>query len=352
MNVRSELKVNELNNDIIYKNFISLGHYCGVASSMSKYGLRASSGIFDWITSSFEGVLRCFENDFNEFFHFNNLQINEVDSKKIFDSKYKFWFIHDVNNDLNIEYQNIIDKYSRRIEKFKISISEPTCFIRSISDLEELKFINENYEFIVKLLKQRNTNNNIIFLLSHEFSNNNVDIKNLYIVNKYDGSTDDSLRGLFDGNQQLLSFFREHYNNYTRLENQLWDRERILCVKNKQVLSLKKQKDILKKIINLDTNSINNAMKLNIGIYGAGLNGKTLYYKIRECYNVCCFIDTYSNETEFDKIPIVRINDINNFNISLIVITTGYDYKLIFSDLTMERNVNILSLDEFLLTVD
>ena len=53
-----------------FKNFISLGYYCGTAASMSKLGIRNSSGPFDWYTSELIGVLECLENDFSDFLGF------------------------------------------------------------------------------------------------------------------------------------------------------------------------------------------------------------------------------------------------------------------------------------------
>lgn len=40
-----------------YINCISLGWYCGTASSCSRLGLRSFSGPFDWILSDFEYVI-------------------------------------------------------------------------------------------------------------------------------------------------------------------------------------------------------------------------------------------------------------------------------------------------------
>lgn len=51
-----------------FEQFISLGLHCFTAASMSKYGLRSSSGPFDWlITADFGWVLRYMETDFSGF---------------------------------------------------------------------------------------------------------------------------------------------------------------------------------------------------------------------------------------------------------------------------------------------
>ena len=51
----------------MYNSFISLGWFCGVASSMSKYGLRSFSSPFDWYFSDFKSVLHFIETDFIDF---------------------------------------------------------------------------------------------------------------------------------------------------------------------------------------------------------------------------------------------------------------------------------------------
>ena len=59
----------------MFDYFISLGFTCPVASSMSKYGLRSFSGVFDWlITPDFGWVLHYIETDFKDFLLQENLE--------------------------------------------------------------------------------------------------------------------------------------------------------------------------------------------------------------------------------------------------------------------------------------
>ena len=51
----------------MYEHIVSLGWYCGVAASMSRYGFREMSGPFDWMFSDFEGVLHFLETSFEDF---------------------------------------------------------------------------------------------------------------------------------------------------------------------------------------------------------------------------------------------------------------------------------------------
>ena len=52
----------------MFHNFISLGAWCPTAASMSKYGLRNGSFLFDWLgTPRFESVIHFIENEFSDF---------------------------------------------------------------------------------------------------------------------------------------------------------------------------------------------------------------------------------------------------------------------------------------------
>jgi hypothetical protein len=63
------------------------------------------------------------------------------------------------------------EKYCRRIKRFYESISEPTLFVRYISDEQllngsskELLWIEEHYDEIIALLKSFNEDNEILFI--------------------------------------------------------------------------------------------------------------------------------------------------------------------------------------------
>lgn len=59
----------------MYDHIVSLGWYCGIASSMAKNGFRENSGPFDWMFSSLEGVLHFLESSFEDFLDWNHLEI-------------------------------------------------------------------------------------------------------------------------------------------------------------------------------------------------------------------------------------------------------------------------------------
>ena len=152
---------------------MSLGFFCGVAQETEHTFLRSFSGVFDWvITESFERVLDLIESGFVGFLDEQNLlQEYGVNPAYYYDEKYKIHFYHDFSAYKTFESQiaKVKQKYNKRIHNFLNKICEPTLFIRYCSGKDELKFIDQNYDKILKILKQYNSNNNIIFLFHEDY---------------------------------------------------------------------------------------------------------------------------------------------------------------------------------------
>lgn len=71
----ADLENNKFKMDHVqYENCISLGWFCGCASSLSKLGLRSASGPFDWYFSDLWAVLEQIENAFKDFMRRENLK--------------------------------------------------------------------------------------------------------------------------------------------------------------------------------------------------------------------------------------------------------------------------------------
>lgn len=85
--------------DNMFDNFVSLGNECPVAVSMSKYGLRNWSGVFDWlVTGNFNIVLHLIEHNFKDFMLKESLE-NLPNNKNAFqDKKFGIIFIHDLED--------------------------------------------------------------------------------------------------------------------------------------------------------------------------------------------------------------------------------------------------------------
>lgn len=193
-----------------YDNCISLGWFCGTASSMSRYGLRSHSGPFDWYYSKLDSVLKVMETDFQDFMKKENLLIDSKDYRVFHDIKYGFRFNHDVQNDFEIEYSMIYRKYMRRAEYFMASVQQPTCFIRTVRSEEEIKFIEENKDYIYKVIKRSNSNNEIIFLILRYMR----ELPNSYIwfrlnIEQYVGRTYE-MRHMFDSSEDFSEYCKKH----------------------------------------------------------------------------------------------------------------------------------------------
>jgi hypothetical protein len=184
---------------------VSLGWFCGTASSLSKLGLRSQSGPFDWYFSHYWAVLNQIENDFQDFMVKDNLEIQEDNDKVFKDTKYGFICNHDIQDNFENEYELIRNKYLRRVKKFRETIKQPTVFFRCIRDNEEVEYINHNWEYAEKLLKRFNEKNHIIYVY-HSGLHNLTDRVQSYClgINQYIGKTYE-MRHMFDTSDELLN---------------------------------------------------------------------------------------------------------------------------------------------------
>ena len=159
---------------INFTNYISLGYFCEVAQDLGTLGLRSFSSPFDWGISSFPFVLQAIENGFEGFMDYDELSQSMTYRNYYHDDKYHFWFYHDFSMfiPLDKQYENVKKKYTRRINRFMKEIKKPTLFVRYISSEQldatgqsvELEFIEQNYKYILNMLRQYNSNNDIIFI--------------------------------------------------------------------------------------------------------------------------------------------------------------------------------------------
>lgn len=166
-------------------HYISLGYFCSVASELEKLGLRTESSPFDWVISDFKGVITNIQNHFSDYLDYNFLS-QDIHNHAIYkNTKYNISFYHDFNKYTSLKKQlpQVIEKYNRRIERFYKLISAPTLFIRYISDEEvingvskELLYIEENYEYIIELLKLFNQSNDILFIANDGVSSSKLTI--------------------------------------------------------------------------------------------------------------------------------------------------------------------------------
>lgn len=148
-----------------YINCVSLGWFCGTASSLSKLGLRSWSGPFDWYYSHFESVLDCINTDFSDFMKAENLYESEEDEKIFLCKRYGFRCNHDIQNTFSVEIEGICQKYLRRARRFIEETKQPTLFFRTVRDMEEIDYIVNNIDYILSVIKKNNSSNDICFVL-------------------------------------------------------------------------------------------------------------------------------------------------------------------------------------------
>lgn len=169
-------------------HYISLGHSCSIAMDLEKMGLRSESLPFDWLISDFKGVMQAIENHFEDFLTYEYMQQARPNRAYYRNYKYNIQFYHDFDkyHPLADQIDAVQEKYNRRIERFYKTISEPTLFIRYITNTQlvdeptnELVWIEQNYDSILKIIKSFNQENEIIFIANEGTSSSIVP---LYIV--------------------------------------------------------------------------------------------------------------------------------------------------------------------------
>lgn len=160
-----------------FKNIISLGAFCFVASELRRYEVRKKAYPFDWIITDLKTVIELIENEFLNFTALKYLEKKEENNIVFYDNNaYSLIrFIHDFNE--NCDNTVLIqDKYQRRIQRFYQDIKSETLFVRYIINQGEYKYILKKHDKISKLLKSFNSNNDIIYIV-------NDDIKINYFFN-------------------------------------------------------------------------------------------------------------------------------------------------------------------------
>ncbi|MCI8504651.1 MAG: hypothetical protein HFI67_00490 [Lachnospiraceae bacterium] len=189
-----------------YDNCLSLGWFCGTASSLSKLGLRNFSGPFDWYFSDFDSVITQIDNEFTDFMIKENLEIIENRPTEFKDKKYNFYCVHDVKDDFDKEYADIYHKYIKRAKRFIESIKNPTCFFRAVRSEKEIKYIVNNTEYIENVLKRYNSSNSIIYILLNGMSPLPNNFKWFRLtLEQYIGKTYE-MRNMFNQSEELLLF--------------------------------------------------------------------------------------------------------------------------------------------------
>lgn len=326
----------------MFKNFISLGNYCGVAASMSKLGLRNASGPFDWyISSDFKGVLSCLENDFKDFLKIDNLEID--DNKVAFkDIKHGFCLGHEIKTCFEQEYDGVCRKYLRRIDVFREQIRQKSCFIRAVFDEKELEYIKSNREYIQSIIKRGNADNEIIYIISKSINGSDGLTSPFFVVeSSYAAKNKIELRALFDSNEELLNFCMSQFDEKMRYQNMVFDLQ-------KENREMEYRYGLMNKIDKI--NLFKAGFPAEIIIYGVGRIGKYFYHKVKNVCKVCLFIDkSPKGAASFEGVPVFRFGmPLKEFADIPVIVTPCYEYEEIRESLiNIYGKTDIIPLTDF-----
>lgn len=187
-----------------YSNYISLGSFCSVAMELERYGLRSASYPFDWLLSPFNGVIEAINSKFEALF---DESLYEQSKQRLYvyrNSKYNFEFVHDFTKykPLSSQFSTFCEKYNRRINRFFEAVGNPTLFIRYISGISELKWIEQNWDFICASVKKFNEKNEFLFV-----ANNGISSNMFQLYNVAPDKNDSVSRSFFSANEMLQEYF-------------------------------------------------------------------------------------------------------------------------------------------------
>lgn len=290
----------------MFKNYVSLGGACDVAKGLKKYYLRSQSGPFDWLVSPFEGVIDCIENQFEDFLVRENLDLDLENKRHFKDRKYDFTYLHDVKNNLDEEYFEIKTKYNRRIEKFKQSIIEPTCFIRRLRNVKEIEFILKNREHIEEVIMQSNSANKLIFILPKSFKSYAEGLDSYYVGEPWNKMKAEDLSNIFDTSPELLSYLLSNADPDIIINNILYSHsgyENRLMYASTLISSYFNELVVKKRKIDIETD------KKYILISGGGIFGRLFYEMTHEQEKICLFIDSESRASQYMGHPILKAHE-------------------------------------------
>ncbi|WP_300791520.1 DUF1796 family putative cysteine peptidase [uncultured Acetatifactor sp.] len=326
--------------------FISLGGACPVAASMSKYGLRSFSGVFDWlVTSDFSWVLHYIETEFRDFLLRENLEQCDKYPNHFYDKQSGIEFLHETEN-FEKQYEKLRDKYNRKICRFLEKTKLRVCYLRSVQSAEEAEYIRDNADYIKSVIQKNNYESEIVFLCKRELSVYNLFAFRYYVIpGVWSAKSREALRAYFDHADDFLNFCGKNYYGINFVKNIAVDAEKEEAVHK---LTYRRYKT-LEALLEYDFRAVTWPPK--VIIYGAGIIGKELCRKIRTFTQVICFIDMQKAGNQFENIEIVSTNHINfRFMADIkVIVTATYDLENIKSILldTFQRE-NIISIDDIL----
>lgn len=309
-----------------YNNFVSLGWFCGTASSLSKIGLRGASGPFDWLFSDYWAVLQQIKDGFKDFMVRENLETIESSPMEFYDKKYGFYCNHDIKQSFESEIEDIQSKYQRRAKRFLKILEEPTVLFRTIRDEDEIEFINHYWQYAERIIKEFNSQNIVVYVkckhlnnLTNEVRSFNLDIED-YIGEIYE------MRHMFASSKELMSFCLRIQNRLTMECNKKYDWKhngyRIIV-------------SYILKLIEQDKDGMDSLLLRKIGIereeglyiWGAGEYGMLLANYLRKRgVNIVSIIDNNHNKRVESGFKIISFDNVDD-KIPIFIAVGREEYK-------------------------
>lgn len=240
-------------------------------------------------------------------------------------------------------YDALEQKYRKRIDRFLRETEKRTCFLRFCANSEEISYILENYQYIEKIIKKRNNQNEIIFLIKKDYYFQKPLPFQYYIMPVE--SPGKALRNYFDGANQFLDYCAHHFDAVSMMRNLEFDVKK--RDEETQMRIKQRRYETLLKLFDLDCTKI--SIPKDIIIYGAGNIGVSFYKKVKGICNTICFVDRKRAGEKIDDLPIIKVEELDYGNNADIIVTATYDYDNISEEIKRYRaEANIISLDVFL----
>lgn len=331
----------------MFDYYVSLGSACPMASSMSKYGLRSFSGPFDWlITKDFDWVLHYIETGFEDFMLKENLERFDDYSNHFRDKKSDIRFIHDAEN-FEKEYEKLKEKYERRINRFVEKSKSKICYLRSIRSENDYEYIENNTDYINRIIKRDNIKSEIVFLYNSDLSfSKNFQFRYFKMPGIWSGGTRTKLRSYFDHADDFLAFYEENYSAISLIKNLSVDSEQSEYFEYMNQLTERRYKTLS---VLLEHDFKDSIVFNKFIIYGAGVIGKELYRKLKCLTTVICFVDREKAGERFENSKIISPSELKYESGVKIIVSATYDFENIKKELSSKFEADdIISLDKIL----
>lgn len=209
----------------VFEHVISLGYFCSVAIELENVGLREKSYPFDWLISEWHGVEHCMKNGFSGFLDRESLHQSLHNPMMYKNTRLGIMFFHDFDQyaSFDQQIQKVEEKYQRRIQAFYAASAQPTLFVRYVKSEEEAKYLEENHDQVMDMIKRFHPSNEILFVYSDTIC--------CQIPNSYPVEPDKDAKvakRFFEKNGELEAYFRSDalYDPEKRATNLKWHREK------------------------------------------------------------------------------------------------------------------------------